>query len=206
MLDALTNNFKGYEKLQSKLKAIPKYGVDNDEVDLLGRRLVSDICDIYNSFETRFGGVAKPIILTFLYAPIATSILGARADGRGANFNIAQGLTPNTNSMTAGITAGINSCCKLPFDKLSGGASSMWDIDATWVKEEVLISILKTFLDKNGQIFQGNVISVDDLIKAQKNPENYHHLIVRVGGYSSRFNNLSVEVQNEIISRMRNNC
>ena len=79
----------------------------------------------------------------------------------------------------------------------------MWDIDTKLVKEDVLISILKTFLDKNGQIFQGNATSVAELIAATKNPEEYQHLIVRVGGYSARFINLNPSVQEDVINRFR---
>ena len=61
-------------------------------------------------------------------------------------------------------------------------------------------------MEKGGQIFQGNTTSVEDMRKAQENPEEYAHLIVRVGGYSARFVTLSKELQNEIISRHRHNA
>jgi formate C-acetyltransferase len=144
--------------------------------------------------------------LTFIHNTYAASILGARADRKKANFPVAHGLTPNMGSMTEGITAAINSCCRLPFEKISGGASTMWDFDSSWATEEVISAIIKTFIQNNGQIFQGNTSSLQDLISAQKNPDEYSHLIVRVGGYSARFVNLSTELQNEIINRKRHCC
>jgi formate C-acetyltransferase len=116
---------------------------------------------------------------------------------------VAHGVTPQSCAMHKGISPAINSCGKLPFDKFMGGASTMWDFDFEWVDEAVLGAVLRTALDKNIQIFQGNTTSVEDLIKAKKSPENYEHLVVRVGGYSARFTRLSAELQDEIISRHR---
>ena len=63
--------------------------------------------------------------------------------------------------------------------------------------------LLKTFVNKKGQMFQGNTTSIEELIKAKENPQDFPNLIVRVGGYSARFINLSIELQDEIINRMR---
>ena len=79
----------------------------------------------------------------------------------------------------------------------------MWDFDSEWASEGVIKAILKTFLDKNGQIFQGNTTSVKELLEARINPENYEHLMVRVGGYSARFTNLPAMLQDDIIQRTR---
>ena len=203
LLAALRSNFKGHERLQAKLQAIPKYGVDNDEVDALAGRLFSDFSDMYLDYNTRWGGKGKPVILTFVYAPIAASILGATPDGRNAGKQIAHGVTPHSASMTEGITAAINSCGKLPHEKFAGGASTMWDFDSSWVSEPLIAALIKTFCDKNCHIFQGNTTPLADLLDAQKNPDEHKNLIVRVGGYSARFVNLSVELQNEIIGRIR---
>jgi formate C-acetyltransferase len=105
--------------------------------------------------------------------------------------------------MRCGITAAINSCGKLRFDKFSGGATTMWDFDPSFVTEDLLKALLTTFFEKGGQIFQGNTTSVEELLEAQKHPEDYEHLMVRVGGYSARFTRLSPEVQGDIITRMR---
>ena len=82
----------------------------------------------------------------------------------------------------------------------------MWDFDSSWVTHDIIKAVLKTFVDKNGQIFQGNTTSVEDLIKAKADPANYKHVIVRVGGYSARFVNLGPDLQDEIIGRMRHCC
>lgn len=203
LVSALKADFKGFEKLQAKLKAIPKYGVDNDDVDALTARLMRDFSNMYLSYRTRWGGKGKPVVLTFVFAPCAAAIMGATADGYNSHKLVAHAITPNSKAMTEGITSAINSCSKMPFETFAGGASSMWDFDSNWANEELISSILKTFIAKNCQIFQGNTTSLDELIKAQKNPDDYKHLIVRVGGYSARFVTLGKELQDEIISRIR---
>lgn len=206
LVRALKADFKGYETLQNKLKSLPKYGEDNDEADAIAKRVMSDFCEMYQSFETVHGGKGKAIILTFTYAPAAARMLGARADGSNAGTLVAHGITPSGSSMTKGITAAINSVGKLSYECFTGGASTMWDFDSSWVNADIMKAILKTFIDTNGQIFQGNTTSVEELLKAKKDPNNYKHLIVRVGGYSARFVNLREDLQEEIISRMRHLC
>ena len=79
----------------------------------------------------------------------------------------------------------------------------MWDLDQSLALPHIVQPLYMTFFEQGGQIFQGNVSSVDDLLKAQQNPEGYNHLIVRVGGFSARFVRLNRDLQNEIINRMR---
>lgn len=205
LVKALRANFSGFEQLQLKLKNVPKYGIDDDLPDEMMHKVASDFSDIYLGCTNRYSGRIKPTILTFLYAPMAASILGATPDGRSATSIVAQGVTPQSCAMKQGISAAINSCGKLPFDKFNGGASTMWDFDSEWVNESIIKAVLKTALEKNIQIFQGNTTSVEELIKAKDQPENYEHLMVRVGGYSARFTRLSPEVQDEIINRHRHN-
>lgn len=203
LIAAMKADFVGYEKLRAKLKAIPKYGMDNDEVDALAGRVMSDFADMYLSYRTRWGGTGKPVILTFVWAPECANVLGATADGKNAHYMIAHGVGPACSSMTSGITAAINSCGKMPFDKFSGGASTMWDLDTSIATEEIVTAILKSFMDNGCQIFQGNTTPLEELLEAKEHPENYEHLVVRVGGYSARFTHLEPQLQDEIIARLR---
>lgn len=182
---------------------MPKYGTDNAEIDALARRVASDFSDMYMSYRTRWGGRGKELILTFVYAPAAATVLGATADGKNAGLLIAHGVTPQSSSMTEGITAAINSVGCLDHSKFGGGASTMWDFDSTWVTTEIVEAVIRTFIEKGGQIFQGNTTPLEELIDAQEHPEEHAQLIVRVGGYSARFVTLSRALQNEIIGRIR---
>ena len=79
----------------------------------------------------------------------------------------------------------------------------MWDLDPSWAAPAVVKPLLKTFVDRGGHIFQGNVISVETLREAQRNPDEYRDLIVRVAGWSARFGTLSPATQEEIITRYK---
>lgn len=203
MLDALKANFEGYENLRAALLKLPKYGQEDAEADALAARFTEDICNIYASYVNRFGGNGKPVILTFRWAASSGAIVGATPDGRKAGVAVAQAVTPQGMSMTKGITAAMNSCTSLPFECFTGGASTMWDLDSSWASEPVAEALFMSFFKQGGHIFQGNVTDVDTLIEAQKNPEQYNHVIVRVGGYSARFIGLPKDIQDDIITRIR---
>lgn len=203
LIKALKDDFADCARLQKQLRNLPKYGMDHAEADEMARRVAADFADMYLSYRTRWGGKGKPVILTFVYAPRAAAILGATADGGNAGRLISHGVTPQSSSMTEGITAAINSTGRMPFEKFAGGASTMWDFDSSWATVPVIEAVLKTFIEKGGQIFQGNTTPLEELLDAQLHPEEHRQLIVRVGGYSARFVSLTKELQDDIIGRMR---
>ena len=82
----------------------------------------------------------------------------------------------------------------------------MWDFDSSWATEPLIEALLRVFIENNGQIFQGNTTSVEELQKAQQDPDAYRHLLVRVGGYSAHFTDLPLSLQNEIIHRIRHSA
>ena len=146
------------------------------------------------------------MLLTFWWAPVCGAALGATPDGRHAGAVVAQSITPQSCAMTKGITAAINSCTSLPFAMFSGGASTMWDLDPSLASPEVVASLFTTFFEQGGQIFQGNVTDVEEMKRAMEKPEEYGHLIVRVGGYSARFVTLPRALQEDIVTRRRHTC
>jgi pyruvate-formate lyase len=203
LLAALRANFAGYQELQSKLAALPKFGQQHAGADAMTNRVLSTVCDIYTAYRNRWGGRVKPIIFTFVWAPEAGKDLGAAAYGDIAGVPIAHGLTPRGNAMTDGITAAIQSHAALNLRQVAGGSSSMWDLDPQWATHDTTNALVQTFLKLGGQIFQGNTTDVAELIRAKKNPRNYPNLIVRVGGFSAHFVSLGPDVQDEIIKRYR---
>ena len=203
LVRALQENFSGFEPLRKKLLAIAKYGQENTEADQFAARLFADVSNLYTSYRNRFGGRGKIVILTFVWSPEAGKMLGATADGNLAGKPVAHGVTPQSSAMSGGITAAMNSCTAMPFHLFNGGASTMWDLDPDWASEPIIQALLLAFFANGGQIYQGNTTDVAQLLAAQKNPDEHHSLIVRVGGYSARFVNLSNDLQNEIIARMR---
>ncbi len=203
LLDALRADFEGFEELRARLLKLPKYGQENAEADEMMSRLTSDVCKFYVSYKNRFGGYGKPVILSFTYAPEVGKLLGATPDGRKAGVPVAQAITPQSVAMAKGITVAMNSCTSLDFDLFPGGATTMWDLDPSWASPEIVEWLITAFFERGGQFFQGNVNDAETLIEAQKNPEQYPNLIVRVGGYSARFTWLGKDLQNDIINRMR---
>ncbi|NLO74014.1 MAG: hypothetical protein GX100_07935 [candidate division WS1 bacterium] len=203
LLTAIRADFKGYESLRQRLRNLPKFGQQHPEADAMADRLLGDICDIFAGYRTRWGGRAKAIIFTFVWASSAGGHLGATADGQFAGKPIAHGLTPQAAGMSEGLTAAIGSHASLCLGRVAGAASSMWDLDPDWANPELVASVLKSFVEMGGQIFQGNMTDVQDLIEAQERPEDHFNLFVRVGGFSARFVNLDPQVQNEIIGRYR---
>lgn len=79
----------------------------------------------------------------------------------------------------------------------------MWDLMPESASEKNLKNLLQVFFELGGQMYQGNTTSVNDLLKAKKNPEEYQNLIVRIGGYSGRFVTQNSKIQNEVIERHR---
>lgn len=203
LLAALQAGFAGFETLRQRLRALPKYGQGDKAADAMAARVLGSVCDAYAAQRTRWGGRLKPVVLTFVWAPVAGEALGATAYGDHAGRPVAHSLTPQSLAMTAGITAAISSHTSIPLDRVAGGASSMWDLDPAWARPEVVRPLLETFVRLGGMIFQGNTTSVEELRRAQANPEAYPHLLVRVGGYSARFTTLSPELQEDIITRRR---
>ena len=203
LLAALRANFENDEPLRLRLRALPKFGQEDADADGMTNRVLQSVCRLAVKPRARFGGQLKPMIFNFVWTPWASRQLGARAEGCRAGDSIGHGVTPQSYAMTKGITAAINSSTSLDLSCVSGGATSMWDVDVQWVTFDRMKTILKTFLARGGMIFQGNTTSVRQLEEAMVSPDEFPNLIVRVGGFSARFATLDRELQTEIINRYR---
>ena len=201
LLEALRANFQGYENLRKYLLNIPGYGCEEADADAMTDWVLQLFCNTIKSHRNPHGGHCRPIILGFVWVVSFGEQVGATPDGRLAGQPLAHSISPQSGSAIRGLTAAINSATNLSLHDVSGGASMMWDLDVNWVNAKVLRPVLLTFFQRGGHIFQGNVIDVALLEDAQKTPERYRDLMVRVGGYSARFVTLSAETQAEIINR-----
>ena len=203
LLAALQNNFASDELLRLRLLELPKFGQGDPEADGMAARLFRDVCAIYDGFSNRFGGKVKPMLMSFVFSPIAGNALGASANGHKAGVPVAQGMTPHSSSMTCGIGTAMQSANRLDLGAAPGGVASMWDLSGGLTRLDVLQGLLRSFIATGGQIFQGNTTSVEELRAARRDPESYRHLIVRVGGFSAKFTALDPQLQDEIINRHR---
>jgi formate C-acetyltransferase len=213
--DTLINNFEGEEgkKIQDILiNDAPKYGNDDDYIDLL----LKDAYDIYidemkKYKNTRYG---RGPIGGCYYA--GTSSISANVpqgagtiatpDGRKAGEPLAEGCSPSHAMDKNGPTAVFKSVSKLPTHDITGGVLLNQKVTPQMLSKESdrekLISLIRTFFNRlEGFHVQYNVVSRDTLLDAQKHPEDYRDLIVRVAGYSAFFNVLSKQTQDDIIER-----
>jgi len=203
ILKALRADFVGHEHIQTYLRSLPRYGADIGEVDAMVDRVLGTFTDCLQAHETPHHGTVHPIILGFVWVVSHGQETGATPDGRNAGRPLAHGLSPQSGAAVEGVTGAINSATRLSLERVNGGGAMMWDLDPAWATPEVIKPLLQTFIEQGGHIFQGNVISVDELLEAQRNPDEHGDLMVRVGGYSARFNALSEATQDEIISRYK---
>lgn len=201
VLDALRSDFVGHQRLHSYLLNLPKYGSDHAESDAMVDQVLLTFTDLLHAHRNPHGGHCRPIILGFVWVVSYGEQVGATPDGRRSGRPLAHGLSPQSGSAVQGITAALNSATRLTLDEVGGGGAMMWDLDSSWANEAVVKPVLQTFIRQGGQIFQGNVMPIETLIQAQKNPEAYRDVMVRVGGYSAVFVTLSKQTQDEIIHR-----
>jgi formate C-acetyltransferase len=212
--DALQNNFAGNEgeRIRKLLIAAPKYGNDDDYVDLLVREAYDVYIDEMKKYHnTRYG---RGPIGGIYYA--GTSSISANVpqgagttatpDGRKAGEPLAEGCSPSHSMDRHGPTAVFKSVSKLPTPEITGGVLLNQKITPAMLEteenREKLIFLLHAFFIRLGGFHvQFNVVSRETLLDAQIHPEKHQDLIVRVAGYSAFFNVLSRQTQDDIIAR-----
>ena len=132
------------------------------------------------------------------------SVIGATADGRKAGIPLSEGVSPVQGADKQGPTAVLKSATKLDHS-LTGGTLLNQKFSPDFFESEKSISkltkLIRSYFKMGGHHIQFNVVNAETLRKAQKNPENFKNLIVRVAGYSDYFNELGLKLQNEIIKR-----
>jgi formate C-acetyltransferase len=215
LIDAIESDFEGKEGEKIRymlLNFAPKYGNDDDYVDLLLKDAYMDFINELDQYHTtRFN--RGPVGCRY-YAGTSSisanvpngSVVPATPDGRKAFTPVAEGSSPSSGTDMLGPTAVFKSVSKLPTSKIMGGvllnqklapASLSTDSDKNKLK-----SMLRTFFtDLKGWHVQYNIVSRETLLAAKKNPENYRDLIVRVAGYCAFFTTLSPDTQDDIIAR-----
>lgn len=213
--DALSNNYEGEEgrRIQEILiNNPPKYGNDDDYVDLLLRDAYEIYIDEIKKYKnTRYGrgpiggGYYAGTSSISANVPQGAGTL-ATPDGRKAGEPLAEGCSPSHAMDKNGPTAVFKSVSKLPTHDITGGVLLNQKVTPQMLSKEEdrmkLILLIRAFFNRlEGFHVQYNVVSRDTLIDAQKNPEKHRDLIVRVAGYSAFFNVLSKQTQDDIIER-----
>ena len=213
--NALLEDFASPEGKQIQdmlINDAPKYGNDDDYVDSLGVLAYDSYIDEISKYpNTRYGRGPIGGIRYSGTSSISANVgqgMGTKAtpDGRNAYEPLAEGSSPAHNSDKNGPTAVFKSVSKLRTDKITGGSLLNQKMTpqmlSTEENKQKLEMLIRTFFNRlHGYHVQYNIVSRETLLDAQKHPENYKDLIVRVAGYSAFFNVLSRKTQDDIIAR-----
>ncbi len=221
LIRALKDNWKGHEILQamSKNKA-PKYGRDDDEADLLATHVMELWCNETWKHSTRSTGRKfRPGMLSWNYWAGDGYIMAASADGREKGQFLSNAICPSNGADIHGPTANANSVGKVMGGKsktagywedyvnhLPNGASHTITFNPSIIRDAEHRDKFKAFLrgynENGGTALQVNILEPKVLIDAQKNPQDYRHLLVRITGYNAYFTTVGRELQNEVIQRI----
>lgn len=205
MLLALKNNFEGYEHLRKIVwDETPKYGNDDDYAD----DILKEVFELYfSSIDGRpnyKGGHFRINLLPTTCHVYFGSVIGATPDGRLAGKPLSEGISPVQGADRKGPTAVLKSAAKIDHLRTGGTLLNQKFTPQLMQDErgiENILHLIRAYFKMDGHHIQFNVVDTETLRKAQKEPENYRDLIVRVAGYSDYFVNLGMELQEEIIHR-----
>jgi formate C-acetyltransferase len=207
MVAALKNNFVEYELLEKRCVDAPKFGNDDPYADDIGRELENFFRSISHRYTNLSGGK-----LDVRYVPVTSHIplgriVGALPNGRKAYEPLSEGMSPSQGCDTQGPTASLLSLAhtkETSFEEGGEGVLNMKLSPQLVAGEEgtrVLASLIRSWSDLKLWHIQFNIVNAATLQAAQKHPEKYRNLLVRVAGYSAYFVDLSPELQDEIIRR-----
>ncbi|MBN1198189.1 MAG: glycyl radical protein [Bacteroidales bacterium] len=204
-LHALKNDFRDYDEFRLELiYNTPKYGNDDDYADDQARKVFELFFEAVDSRPTSIGGVHRINLLPTTSHVYFGSVIGALPDGRKAKQPLSEGISPFQGADIKGPTAVLKSAAKIDHLRTGGTLLNQKFSPDFFESEEAikkLTALIRGYFRMNGHHIQFNVVSASTLRDAQKHPEKYRDLIVRVAGYSDYFNDLGEDLQNEIIRR-----
>lgn len=204
-LDCLKNNFLGYESFHNELiNNTPKYGNDDLRADCYIKRVFDAFFKAVDGKPNSRGGVHRINLLPTTVHVYFGKKVGATPDGRLKGTPLSEGVSPVQGVDRNGPSAVIRSAGRI--DHLRTGGTLLnqkFTPDLLKTEENLskIISLIRTYFRMDGHHIQFNVVNAQTLRDAQKNPEKYKDLIVRVAGYSDYFNDLGHDLQEEIIRR-----
>jgi trans-4-hydroxy-L-proline dehydratase len=221
LVQALRDNWIGHEILQARAQhKAPKYGRDDDAADALAHQVMELWTEETWKYKTRCTRRQfRPGMLSWNYWVADSFILPASPDGRPQGKFLSNALCPSNGADINGPTANVNSVGKAIGGKaqdgkgdwedylnlLPNGGSHTMTFNPSILRDpehrQKFKAFIKGYIENGGSALQINLIDAGLLKDAQKHPENYRHLLVRVTGYNAYFTTIGRELQNEIIAR-----
>ncbi len=205
LVEAMDNNFRNDSVLYRRIMNIEgKWGNGYEETDQLAKHITERLFKETYKYKNYRGGPVVPYIISMTTHTIDGRISIASPDGRLAAMPYAASCNPY-NVEKSGITGALKSVAAIDFSHVLGCAVNMkfhpLAIGTNNYSRSKWISLLRTYFDMGGSQLQPTVASAEKLREAQKNPEEYRDLIIKVGGYSTYFVDLGREIQEEVIAR-----
>ena len=208
LLDAVARNFEGEEKLRQWIRNhTPFFGNDDPYADEIAVRVYEDLVKAIEGRPNTRGGKTCLNMLSTTCHNYFGQVCGASVNGRFAHFAISDGTSPAHGADTHGPTAVVRSLGKLDQTKSGGTLLNVRFVPSLLKTDDdvrKLGSLIRSYFHLGGHHIQFNIVDTETLLDAQKNPDDYRDLLVRVAGYSDYFNDMTSQLQDEIIARTEN--
>ena len=185
----------------------PFFGNDDDYADSIAVKVYDDLVKAIEGHPNTRGGKTQLNMLSTTCHNYFGSVCGASVNGRLAHFAISDGTSPAHGADTNGPTAVIKSLGKLDQTKSGGTLLNVRFVPSLLKRDEdlkKLVSLIRAYFSMGGHHIQFNIVDTQTLLDAQQQPDDYKDLLVRVAGYSDYFNDMTEQLQNEIIARTEN--
>lgn len=208
ILKAVAKNFKGEEIIrQTVLNNTPFYGNDDDYADSIALQVYNDLFDAIDGKPNTKGETFHINMLSTTCHVYFGKMMGATPNGRLAHKSISDGTSPSHGCDTNGPSAVIKSLTKIDHVKSGGTLLNLRFLPSLLKRDEDLMklgSLIRSYFSLGGHHIQFNIVDTATLYAAQKNPEEYKDLLVRMAGYSDYFNDMNADLQQEVIDRTEN--
>lgn len=208
LLKVVDGNFEGNEKIRQYIvNHTPFFGNDDEYADTIAVRIYNDLLAAIVGHPNTRGGKTQLNMLSTTCHNYFGSVCKASVNGRFAHFAISDGTSPAHGADTNGPTSVIKSLGKLDQTKSGGTLLNVRFVPNLLKRDEdlkKLASLIRTYFSLGGHHIQFNIVDTDTLHDAQEHPDCYKDLLVRVAGYSDYFNDMTEQLQNEIIARTEN--
>ncbi|WP_421920163.1 trans-4-hydroxy-L-proline dehydratase [Marinifilum sp.] len=208
ILDAVADNFKGEEVLrQTILNNTPFFGNDEDDADDIAVSVYNDLLAAIDGKPNTKGEAFHLNMLSTTCHVYFGKVMGATPNGRLAGKSISDGTSPSHGCDTHGPSAVIRSLTKIDHTKSGGTLLNQRFLPSLLKREEdisKLAKLIRSYFSLGGHHIQFNIVDTATLLAAQKCPEDYKDLLVRMAGYSDYFNDMNEDLQQEVIDRTEN--